>query len=67
MSAAPQQLDEYAKMQLTEVRETIRQAVVVFRAHPTLYRALNNTASAIDDTLGRPRDLPNRRTRRQGR
>lgn len=66
MNDAPQHLDERA-MILAQLRETIRQAVVVFRADPALYRALSHASGAIDDRLGQPRELPSRRVRRQGR
>lgn len=67
MSDQLSQLDEHAIMRLAQMREQIGAALTEFRTDPILYRVFNNVAGVLDDRLGRSRELPRRRDRRQGR
>jgi hypothetical protein len=62
-----QHLDEHGTIELTRVRETLDRALVVYGGDLVLRRAFIQGIGAIDDRLGRPREWPNRRIRRQGR
>lgn len=57
-------LDERAIMRLAQVRESLAGALATFGADPVLKRAFTHGIGAIDDRLGRPRDMPSRRMRR---
>lgn len=62
-----QTIDTCAIMELAQVRETLDQALAAYGADPQLRRAFIHGIGAIDDRLGRPREWPRRRARRQGR
>lgn len=68
MSDQPRQpnIDSCATLELAQVRETLDSALAQFSADPQLRRAFIHSIGAIDDRLGRPREWPNRRVRRQG-
>jgi hypothetical protein len=66
MSDQPQQnIDACATIKLAQVRETLDQALVAYGTDPALRRAFIHSIGAIDDRLGRPREWPARRVRRE--
>ncbi len=66
MSDQQQNIDGRATIELTLVREALDRALVTHGADPALRRAFIHSIGAIDDRLGRPRDIPpNRRMRRR--
>lgn len=68
MSDQPRQqnLDSRATIELADVRQALDTALVAYGGDPQLRRAFIHSIGAIDDRLGRPRDIPpNRQTRRR--
>lgn len=60
-----QNIDACATIKLAQVRETLDQALATYGGDPQLRRALIHSIGAIDDRLGRPREWPARRVRRE--
>lgn len=62
-----QNLDTCATIELAQVRIYLDQALAAYGGDPLLRRAFIQGIGAIDNRLGRPREWPSRRERRQGR